>query len=309
MYSRKLEWSNGTGSDLFAMRNAYKVWETKHNRREFGSKPEQVKAEQDFCHQNGLEIRCLHECHVLIKELKGRLSRLNLVEFTGTEAIRYNDQERAVILKVVLAGAFYPNYFVSNPNNNPIFEHDTFHALNSRDPRTTVFFSGFKTEHIRELYVKHIKDFFKGTVVDEYNADECVKVSFDKGSEKVFVTFDMNQDFGDESANSWEKHISIPGGIAPEVYKAVKMRKLRYPAEIHILRYERMTFVIFSLHGKIYWFFFHFPGQLMNPSTLNNMKLVFTSKVDLYRKELHATLVRFAFQAPSKMKWTVSLLM
>ncbi|XP_031618969.1 probable ATP-dependent RNA helicase spindle-E [Contarinia nasturtii] len=237
-YTRRLEWSNGSGSDLFAILNAYKVWTLKYNQKEFGKKSDQLKAERDFCNKHCLDVRSLHECHLLIQELTQRLDKLGIYQATGLQGIHWTEQEKSIILKVVIAGAFYPNFYGTAPITNPIIERDLYHALNGRDPNNTVYFTGFRQDHIRELYVDSIRNLFLDTVVSKEDLDG-VKISFD-ASEKVFVTFERLQDICDNRRNDWDtKQCSIPGKALTEVYKAVKMRKINLPTSIGVMKIEK----------------------------------------------------------------------
>lgn len=101
-----------------------------------------------------------------------------------------------------------------------------------------VFFTGFRQENIRQLYVSFIRDLFKNTVVDEENLDS-VKISFDTNSEKVFVTFDTNQGVCSDNRYDWDtKQCSLPGKTLPEVYKAVKFRKMNLSTRIPLMKYN-----------------------------------------------------------------------
>lgn len=234
-YSRRLEWSNGSGSDLFAILNAYRVWSLKYNQKEFGYSKEQLKAERDFCSKHHLDVRSLHECHSLVKELTQRLGKLGFYEAAGLHRMHWDDQEKSTILKVVIAGAFYPNFFATPPITNPMIERDVFHGLNGRDPENTVFFTGFRQEHIRQLYVDSIRDLFRDTVVDAENIDR-IKISFDPNSEKVFVTFEHLHQFDDDRIDWETKRCSLPGKVLTEVYKAVKMRKMNLSSHIYVMK-------------------------------------------------------------------------
>lgn len=73
-----------------------------------------------------------------------------------------------------------------------------------------------------------------GHAIDE-SARSDVKVLFDRDTEKVFITF-LNKQYGDGEREDWMTHRpSIPGGIATEVYKAVKMRLSRMPTTIRVI--------------------------------------------------------------------------
>lgn len=229
-----MEWSNGSGSDLFAAYNAYQIWTIKYNQQKFGKHPEQRKAESQFCFKHNLDVRSLHECFQVVQELTKRCEKLGMrIHGAGVGHIHLNEQEKAIILKIVISGAFYPNFLATCTSNSLMAERDLFSELNGRDPNKTVYFSGFRLDHIRELYVKSIKNVFRNTIVKEENL-HLVRVSFDKNSEKVFVTFDTEVECAGENR---KKICSIPGRILPEVYMAIKMRQLKIIAKIPVMKY------------------------------------------------------------------------
>lgn len=231
-----MEWSNGSGSDLFAILNAYRVWTLKYNQKEFGRSKEQRSVEREFCNEHFLDVRSLHECHQLVQELTQRLDKLGICQESGVHGIHWTDQEKCIILKVAIAGAFYPNFFTTAPINNPMIERDVFHVLNGRDPNDTVFFTGFRHGNIRELYVEAIRDVFADTVVKKGDIDS-VKVSFETNSEKVFITFDQSRSSKEANRNDWDtQRCTIPGKTLTEVYKAVKMRQMNLFINIGVMK-------------------------------------------------------------------------
>lgn len=209
----------------------------KYNLREFGgSRAEQLRSEREFCVKHNLDMRSINECHQMVQELTKRLEKLGICELQGGEKIRWTDAEKAIILKVVIAGSFYPNFFTTIPITNPMVEREVFRVMNGRDPHNTVFYTGFRKSNIRQLYVNSIQNLFRNTVVDEEDIG-CVKVSFDNDSEKVFVTFDIDGKANDDDSSDWLTHrCSIPGKTAMEVYKAVKMRKMRTTTQLEVLK-------------------------------------------------------------------------
>lgn len=103
-YSRKLEWSNGSGSDLFAILNAYRTWVQKHNKSEFGVGSQKKERENLFAREHSLDLRSLNDCHLLVMEIKDRLFRLGLKELINTKKVVWQSCEKSIILKVVIAG-------------------------------------------------------------------------------------------------------------------------------------------------------------------------------------------------------------
>lgn len=68
--------------------------------------------ERDWIRQNYLSLRSLREWQILVKELTERLSRLGIKESVGQERVILSAIEAPLVLKIVMCGAFYPNYFV-----------------------------------------------------------------------------------------------------------------------------------------------------------------------------------------------------
>lgn len=135
----------------------------------------------------------------------------------------------------IFQGAFYPNIMLRTSGNGHKYKHLAYQTLNGRDPRTTVYYTGFCQIYIRNLYCRPIKELMVPYVVDRESISD-LKVTFDDNTEKVFLTF--RQKFGNDGKHEdWETHnASIPGRILTEVYKAVKTRKLRMNNSLKVLR-------------------------------------------------------------------------
>lgn len=218
---------------MFAILNAYKTWTMKHHQKEFGLSDGQSQRETQFCRKHHLNSRSLQECHLMVQELKNRLFKVGIHESNGPNRIQWNDTQKVIILKAVISGAFYPNIFTTDIQNDPMLEYEVFHAMNGRDPTKTVYFSGFGKENIREVYVQAIQNIFKG-VVGEKNVG-TIGISFDEDSEKVFVSFDSEKCNHDRRAHWESMRATIPGRISAEVYKAVKLRQSRVPIQLSLL--------------------------------------------------------------------------
>lgn len=68
--------------------------------------------ERDWIRQNYLSSRSLREWQILVKELTERLNRLGIRESVGQDRVTLSAIEAPLVLKIVMCGAFYPNYFV-----------------------------------------------------------------------------------------------------------------------------------------------------------------------------------------------------
>lgn len=214
-YSLQLEWANGTGSDLLAMYNAFRVWSHKHECGDFDGKQKQM--EMKWMQKYGIDYGAMYECRQLIDEFSVRLKRLDIVVNDGSaKYVRWKYGEKTLILKAVIAGAFYPNFFVPKSGN----ELRTFGV---HDPRNTVYLKGFPRDNVRCLYTKAIKEIFVKNGLVNADQTENMRVLFDEGSEKIFVTFKSMLQGTHQGKYGVE---CMPGKITIEVYKALKMRKM-----------------------------------------------------------------------------------
>lgn len=235
-YAEKLQWADGSGSDLFALLNVYVSWQNLHSIvfkdcNSLQSFQTAKRKEKLWADRYNLELTALYECNVLVNELRKRLLNSGLREQTGLTPIQISDNERKIMLKVVIAGAFYPNYFAREIPNAYQYEHDAFHKMGGRDPRTTVFLTGFKRDYIRELYVKPIKELFiRNNVCTNMNQ---MKVAFEEGAERVFVTFKNCRKENDKLKYGLG---CMPGNILTQVYKSIKMRQAKMQCLINVVR-------------------------------------------------------------------------
>lgn len=225
-YSSLLEWANGSGSDLFAMLNAYNKWSQMHQNKRFGT--DATKAERDQMNERekewadryNLEVPALRECETYIKDLHLRLKRLKLKALSH-EKFKWTDTEKNIILKVVISGAFYPNYFLRSSPNRTQDERAMYNMLDGRDPTKTIYLRGFDNKFLRTIYALTIKEeIVRQGVVDNVSK---VKVTFDNGAQKVYVTFrtDGKKDDVKEHGVACQ-----PGFALTEVYKAIRMRQV-----------------------------------------------------------------------------------
>lgn len=219
------------------MLHAYNAWSYSHNNGMFGesnthaARERMKRTERDWADRFCLDIDALHECHVQVNEIKSRLERVKIKSGVGLNYVQWNDNEKSIILKVVIAGGFYPNFFARSLLNNDDYTSGAFHSIGTRDPRNTVYYTGFDRDRIRCLYKKTIKRIYveNDVVPNEKN----VQVNFDFGSNKTFITFKNDEDDDYCYENGTE---SMPGKVCTEVYKALKMRQLRMNTEFWIMR-------------------------------------------------------------------------
>uniref|UniRef100_A0A1B0DNM6 Uncharacterized protein n=1 Tax=Phlebotomus papatasi TaxID=29031 RepID=A0A1B0DNM6_PHLPP len=225
-YATKLAWANGTGSDLIALLTAYKVYQerVRQNQREFDHR---------WAERCGIQLRMMHEVVELVQEINHRLAYFNIQPIPAPYAGVMNEYERCIILKVVFAGAFYPNFAVYGENDADS-EKETFRITNGRNPCNTVILQGLPSKHIGQLYRKSIKEIFWNFLERSTKID----VSFDN-SEKVYVTFtpsrsDIDSQLGAYLTEYQDNH-DVSGNVLVEVYKAVKYGQLNRGLKLNVL--------------------------------------------------------------------------
>lgn len=232
LYSQQLRWANSSGSDLFAMLHAYNTWSYSRGQGFFGAAKRQ--SERDWANKFCLDLDALRECEIQVKEIKIRLERMKIKAGQGANHVQWNNNEKSIILKVVISGAFYPHFFSRSSINSDDYARAAFQSIGTRDPRNTIYYTGFDREHLRHLYKKPIKNVFieNGVVPQEIPA-KSIDVNFDVGSNKTFVTFKHNElaDYRYENGNEL-----MPGKVCPEVYRSLKMCDLRIPTAFWIMK-------------------------------------------------------------------------
>lgn len=236
-YEKRLEFADGSGSDLFALFNAYKTWKRLRGQGVFGNIKNECErkavraAEKRWAEANFLEITSLRECLEKVKELRIRISRMNLLD-SNRSIVSWNKKEKYIVLKVVIAGAFYPNYFSRSTKLQRSEEAEIFKKIGGRDPSDTVYFSAFNPSHLPHIYTKTIKNFLlKNGVINERDFHN-ITVSNDGVAERVYVSFRKSGKEGDKR----EYGVACqPGVVLTEVYKAVKLGKLIPEHTINVL--------------------------------------------------------------------------
>lgn len=166
----------------------------------------------------------------LIDEIQRRLFPFNIKEDAAVNRIGLSVHHKNMILKVCIAGAFYPNYFLrASCISSEEQERQIYHELNGRDPTSTIYYRGIGKDDMGMLYEDQVKNFLKGKNVIKSKDD--VSVSFDEGCQKMFVTFNETKDvMSAECLND-----SLPGKIKTQIYKSIKLTRERQTLHLKVL--------------------------------------------------------------------------
>ncbi|XP_014470956.1 PREDICTED: probable ATP-dependent RNA helicase spindle-E isoform X2 [Dinoponera quadriceps] len=215
-YSTKKRWARESDSDCIASLNVYKMWQNEKANRRFTS----YDTEKQWARRNGVQLRTLRELDVLVNEITRRLTRLGVKETVGVRKVIWEGRERDFILQVILAGAFYPNYFVKRSLNVETREDNVGRNLNALDPLKTVCMRGWPMKQPGYLYAKRLQEIFS----QHHGVPaERITISFD-GSSRVYVQY----------REKWTTDESLCR-ISDFVYTSVKMRHCEIPIKIGLL--------------------------------------------------------------------------
>ncbi|XP_071832619.1 ATP-dependent RNA helicase TDRD9-like [Apostichopus japonicus] len=206
-YKARMRWANGSFSDPIAILNGYLQWE---HSNQSGMFLRSRNSEKDWCRKNMIEMTTIREVAKLIGELSERLKNFNisLPRENPRNKTEADQMEDMMVLKMVLSGAMYPNYFSLVPSD----EAEALRMLSGRDPCTTVMVKNVPNHGY--LYRIPIASHFA-------KCGKGKKLYFE--GNKCFVEFE-------------KPHHSDPTSygcpILPAVFNACKMRQLRMKLEI-----------------------------------------------------------------------------
>ncbi|XP_077537769.1 ATP-dependent RNA helicase TDRD9-like [Haemaphysalis longicornis] len=206
-YKSRMAWADGSFSDCLAMLKAYKVWQEMRQQGAFSRRG--GLNEREWASRNFLQLKRLLEVDRLVLELRRRLSRFNIFGVERPNQAPVSLDQHMVVLRLVICGAFYPNYFTQEC----LEEAGCCRRLMS-DPLSSVQLTGVP-QNQGLLYDHAIRALLA----------PC-------GSSRVRITYE-------ESRATVEFVQREKGeGVLPAVYTAVKMRQLRLPLEFALFRPE-----------------------------------------------------------------------
>ncbi|XP_074439952.1 ATP-dependent RNA helicase TDRD9 isoform X2 [Larus michahellis] len=201
-YRNKLFFAGNSKSDCIAILNAFKAWQACKEKGEL----RHPKEELEWGRSNGIHIKKVKEVSELFYNLKQRVRAFNMCVNAQPSAMDPESvYKQRFILQVVIAGAFYPNYFTFGKCDGKIAMRD----LAGKDPKTTVMLKNIPPYGY--LYYKQLQSLFR-------QCGQVKSIAYD-GS-KAFVEFSHNPVEGFK--------------ILPAVYLSVKMSQLKIPLELNV---------------------------------------------------------------------------
>ncbi|NWJ04029.1 TDRD9 helicase, partial [Crypturellus undulatus] len=201
-YRNKLFFAGNSKSDCVALVNAFKAWQICRQKGEL----RHPKEELDWGRSNYIQIKRVREVAELFEELKQRVSVFNMHINTQPSPV---DQEyvykQRFILQVVIAGAFYPNYFSFGICDQEIAVKE----LDGKDPKTTIMLRNIPPYGF--LYHQQLQSLFR----------QCGQVKS--------IAYDGPRAFVEFSRNPMDAFKTLPA-----VYMSLKMAQLKIPLELNV---------------------------------------------------------------------------
>lgn len=233
-YKSRFHFSAGTFCDCHSFLNVYKTWLYYESNQQFRTSED----ERRWAHHHNVDIKRLREVHLLIDELRTRLRQLNIFvprdvdsEQMQRRRNQITYQQNLINLKIIIAGAFYPNYYIREPIDSESVDRE----LSSKDPLRTIM---LRNVPINEgiLYRNQIEEQLK-SLIDVQD----MKITFE--NTKALVEF-APQHSTRQTINSSDLPIdqiitssTSHTNILPAVYFAVKARTTNH--KIILQTFER----------------------------------------------------------------------
>uniref|UniRef100_UPI0037E94C75 ATP-dependent RNA helicase TDRD9 n=1 Tax=Semicossyphus pulcher TaxID=241346 RepID=UPI0037E94C75 len=197
----KLAFTHGTPSDSISFVNAFKAW---HSAKKKGQL-RHPKDELDWGKENFIQIKRIREVAELYEDLKKRVSQFNMHVQNNTQPLDYTSaHKQKFILQVVIAGAYYPNYFVQGDMDEDLASRE----MCGFNPRTTVMLRNLPPYGF--LYYKQLQSLFR-------LCGQVKTISFD--SSRAYVEFYKT---------------SQESGVQPEVSLALLMAQHNPPLQLSV---------------------------------------------------------------------------
>ncbi|KAG7238509.1 hypothetical protein INR49_030782 [Caranx melampygus] len=203
----KLAFTRGTPSDSIAVVNAFKAWRSSKMKGQL----RHPKDELDWGKENFIQIKRIREVAELYEDLKNRVSQFNMNVQEHTEPSDYTSANmQNFILQVVIAGAYYPNYFLQGEMDEELASKE----LSGLNPRTTVMVRNLPPFSF--LYYKQLQSLFR-------LCGQVKTISFD--SSRAYIEF---------------YRTSQDSGVLPEVSLALLLAQQTRTMELSVYPTEQI---------------------------------------------------------------------
>ncbi|RWS11290.1 putative ATP-dependent RNA helicase TDRD9-like protein, partial [Dinothrombium tinctorium] len=228
-YKSKLAWADRTFSDPLAYWNAFRFYRELCCLNILKNTTDKI----EWCNKSYIQYKRLRDVGILYEEIIKRLSDINI-----RVPIRPNQQvdisRRELVLKVVMCGAFYPNFFT----RMDMSAIDIRRELHDKDPRTTVKISNLP-QNEGVLYAPYIREMFAecSDQIDIEFEETHALLTF-SGSRNPLEGVKKQQRFirGRDVLDAEIQQSIRDTAVKTSVFIAMKRRYIGRPLEMHAFR-------------------------------------------------------------------------
>lgn len=226
-YSTRISWSDGSGSDLIAMLNAYQLW-----RQTIADGQLHCRENEKFWFERlKLDPQNIYEMKALIKEFRYRLeeNRIHVLEDQVDNGI-----SKPLLIKLCIAGAFLPYYYTLQSRQSDFIELEVYKEVEGADVYRSIMF-----RDADKKYVPLYNDILKKTLVDRRicsSVDE-IDIIHNPATSKIIVTFKRHENL--QNMRDLRGISLVDGNIVPEVYMAIKEREISHGNfKLHVMSHH-----------------------------------------------------------------------
>lgn len=203
-YKSVLSWSNRSFSDSLAFLRVYRIYKALFSKNRSST--------QAWCQDNNIEFQRMCELETLITEVLCRMNQFFKIDFKFDTKQVYKHQEQELILKCVLAGAFYPNYFQSKFCHHEILQE---YRSDTNFENTLIMTNFDNNNFFNTIYMPALKDLFKTCsyhfdfVIDSKQVymvleSDRYKLSANEEGHPLSISYNSHIDFSKVNQN-WSK--------------------------------------------------------------------------------------------------------
>ena len=114
------------------------------------------------------------EMDVLIGEIKYRLSCVGIGSPSGPNVRPLDAKQKSLLIRVIIFGAFYPNYFSRQVVSGEEQEREAVRFLSGLDPYSTVRLGSFPLDQPHRAYVRQIKTQVENHIFSNKQNQKCL---------------------------------------------------------------------------------------------------------------------------------------
>lgn len=212
-YVSRMKKAKGTFSDPIMMLNVYNEW---YNLYAAQDSPNTIKEAREYCVNNFVNFNRINEVASLVQDICSCLHRMNIPDSLSREREHcytgyFRKNDICFRLKLALAGANYPYYFVQN--KYALDKDNCMRSFGAKSPSDTIMYTGMRLEvssnsELERKYKHDVSTFFTA------HFDPIKRLTLE--GNRLYVTFDILAD----------------ANVSKSVYYSIKTKQLGMPLQL-----------------------------------------------------------------------------